>query len=230
MEYPLVCAGTEYLGDNSSKQLKKDRIKKSIYSHTFMDKSGKPIKTSEYLAFVVKGWSMMLADILNGDLILCKKGFNPDTILNNRILPGIYVIRCKKKPEQNINYKLRRGWCIIRVLSSHKNNEQDYFTQVLETIMSSESFANLRTRATESMVVMPTNEELIRDFFDNRLTKYKEDYLSDEQYLPEHDSILISTTLHTDENTIKFSIHPVSSIVGKMDLCYRMSEQTEYAA
>lgn len=228
MKYALACAGTEYVEKNQTTDLNKERIKNSIYTNYFLDNQGHALDVDQFNQFVVKGSSMMLAGISDGDLIFASKEFDYNKLSSSNVLRNIYVIRREKEKGQRINYKLRRGWKIIPNLSAiEKGNEREYFKGVLSEIIKSPEFSELKKKAMKESVIVPSDEELMEDFFKERLEKYSTKYSSNNQYTEEYNSILISTTLHTDKNTIKFSIHPITSIVGKLDYCYHVADQSK---
>ena len=59
-----------------------------------------------------------------------------------------------------------------------------------------------------------SKDDLLNDFQVNRLANYRNQYLDSETSSERYKQVIISTTFHTDENKIRFSIHSVIDVVG----------------
>lgn len=220
MNYTVACAGTEYKDeaiDNQKAQIERN----SIYTNFFVDNEGNRIDVNNYRPFIVKGNSMSLSGIYDGDLILTSRNFKLDKGL---FFPDIYVIKRFKKKGDVIDFKLRRGWKIIDDISKiSESEEKTTFEDILKDILSSPQFSKLKKMAEKAHIKEMDDKKMISDFFKTRLKEYKERYLKNGKYDAKAKSILISTTLHTKDNEILFSIHPASNIIGKLKYCYRLT-------
>lgn len=227
MNYAVACAGTEYKEESMDQQ--KARVERdSVYSNFFIDNHGQKLDVNSYRPFIVKGNSMSLSCIYDGDLVLTSRNFNIDYDI---ILPDIYLIKRFKKKNDVIDFKLRRGWKIIDDISKiAEQDERKIFGPILKEILSSPQFNKLKRMAANGHVNEIDDNKMIDDFFTTRLKEYRDRYLKNGKYQDKAKKILISTTLHTKENEILFSIHPVSNIIGRMEYCYRLSSPATKAS
>lgn len=227
MNYAVACAGTEYKEESIDRQ-KAQVERDSIYTNFFIDNNRQKLDVNNYRPFIVKGNSMSLSGIYDGDLVLTNRNFNLDYDI---ILPDIYIIKRFKKKGDVIEFKLRRGWKIINDISHiAEQDERKVFETILKEILSSPQFNKLKEMAANGHVNEIDDQKMIEDFFTTRLKEYKDRYLINGKYQDKAKKILISTTLHTKENEILFSIHPVSNIIGKMEYCYRLSSPVTKAS
>ncbi|MDY3069370.1 MAG: hypothetical protein SOR57_06900 [Parabacteroides sp.] len=201
MSYPAASAGSGIEGKN------KEEISISTEINHFYSPEGKEINASDYDHYVASGNSMILCGIQDKDLLFVKKNFNVGQLID---LPKILVIeRHNAKPEE-IQYKIRRTWKIC----SFADNLECVINELLE----SASFRKLAE--TEQC---PDNDVLIDDFFEKRLIKYRSEYPDCDNVLSEYNRVVISTTLHTNINEVRFSIHPLKDVRGVVEYSFAVS-------
>ena len=201
MSYPAASAGSGIEGKN------KEEISMSTEINHFYSPEGKEINASDYDHYVASGNSMILCGIQDKDLLFVKKNFNASQLVD---LPKILVIeRHNAKPEE-IQYKIRRTWTTCLVT--------DNLESIINELLESSAFRKLAE--TEQC---PGNDVLIEDFFETRLRKYKEIYPDCTNVLSEYNRVVISTTLHTDMNEVRFSIHPLKDVRGVVEYSFTVS-------
>ena len=132
------------------------------------------------------------------DLLLVTKGFESSQLTD---LPKIAVIKRRNAKPDEIQYKVRRAWktCLIT----------DDLQAVIREVLASAAFKKLQ--AAEEC---PDKDVLITDFFETRLKSYKTYYPDCDREQSDFHRIVISTTLHTDINEVRFSIHPLKDVKG----------------
>ncbi len=238
IRYALACAGTEHKDNPELKNVFED-YGKSIYTNSFFEHDGKTeVNVSLYNHFIVKGNSMQISGIVDGDLVMSRKDFK----IKDFEFPCICVLKRDRSEKEKIEFKLRRGWRIID-LNDFKDNIKNEFISLLGSILSDKGFIKLRNSS-----AFTSDDNMIEDFFINRLLPFYNKYSDDspiniskdrlddcirliniDKIPSEMRKILISTTLHTNDNEILFSIHPITNIVGKVDFCYDISQKEDVA-
>lgn len=173
----------------------------SVDYNEFRSKTGRILNPQDFYKFVVVGNSMQFCGIHDKDLIFVPKGFSLSKI---KQLPTLFVLYRDAIGNQP-QYKLRRGWKICMI--------DDDLKKIINDILTSKQFGDLRDEAKNNNSY-DSDELLEKDFFKYRLERYIGEYINCDFPKESNHQILISTTFHTDENIIRFSIHPVSSIVG----------------
>lgn len=185
-EYPTVSAGDDKEGITNATSV-------SITYNQFKAKNGCVLNPYEYDQYIVVGNSMKYCGILNDDLVFVKKGFKLDDLTK---FPSILVFSWKDAKPNHPKYKLRRAWKVCNI--------DDDLKKILEEITEPRNFKSIRDiECFDSVSVMK------KDFFDRCIAEYKK---------REGESgckdIVISTTFHVDNNKVRFSIHPVTAIMG----------------
>ena len=190
--YLAVSAGTDTEGKS------KEAVTVSVETTHFYAPNGTEIDASQYEPFVVSGNSMSLCGIYDKDLLLVAKGFESSQLTD---LPKIAVIKRRNAKPDEIQYKVRRAWktCLIT----------DDLQAVIREVLASAAFKKLQ--AAEEC---PDKDVLITDFFETRLKSYKTYYPDCDREQSDFHRIVISTTLHTDINEVRFSIHPLKDVKG----------------
>ena len=190
--YLAVSAGTDTEGKS------KEAVTVSVETTHFYAPNGTEIDASQYEPFVVSGNSMSLCGIYDKDLLLVAKGFESSQLTD---LPKIAVIKRRNAKPDEIQYKVRRAWktCLIT----------DDLQAVIREVLASAAFKKLQ--AAEEC---PDKDVLITDFFETRLKSYKIYYPDCDREQSDFHRIVISTTLHTDINEVRFSIHPLKDVKG----------------
>lgn len=192
MAYPTASAGTP------SKAIPVRQESISTKYTQFKDSHGQIINPDDYLQFIVKGDSMQFCGIHNDDIIFVRKGFELNHL---KSFPAPVVIRRDNAPSNETQYKIRRAWGVCTIDASE---------EVVAQIVSSEVF---RDRIA-AIRFFDGEEALLNDFRCKRLAKYRSQYLNEEKSAERYKQVILSTTFHTDINKIRFSIHPVSDIIG----------------
>lgn len=190
--YLAVSAGTDTEGKS------KEAVTVSVETTHFYAPDGTEIDASQYDPFVVSGNSMSLCGIYDKDLLLVAKGFESSQLTD---LPKIAVIKRRNAKPDEIQYKVRRAWktCLIT----------DDLQAVIREVLASAAFKKLQAAEECS-----DKDVLITDFFETRLKSYKTYYPDCDREQSDFHRIVISTTLHTDINEVRFSIHPLKDVKG----------------
>lgn len=190
--YPTVCAG------DSNPNVPITAISASTLYNEFRTQKGERLDPKEFDQYVVHGNSMQYCGIYDKDLLFVKRGFKKEDLVE---FPTIVVLSVRNAKSNEPKYKVRRAWKTCNI--------NDDLGEVLKTIMNPQNFRSIR-----EIEYYDGDAELIKDFFDKRLHDYKTKYIEVQHSNAEDEEILISTTFHTDENKVRFSIHPISSIMG----------------
>lgn len=194
--YNTVCAGSSH--HPSAPMV---LVAPSVDYNEFRSKTGKILNPQDFYKFVVVGNSMQFCGIHDKDLVFVPKGFTLSKIQQLPMLFVLYRDAIGNQPQ----YKLRRGWKICMI--------DDDLEKIINGILTSKQFEDLRNEA-KANNSYDSDELLKKDFFNYRLKRYMGEYINCDFPKESSRQILISTTFHTDENIIRFSIHPVSSIIG----------------
>ena len=172
----------------------------------FKDYRGNIINPDDYFKFVVKGDSMQFCGIHNDDLIFVRKDFELQDL---KSFPTPVVIKRDNAPANETQYKVRRAWGVCTI---------DTCEDMVANILSSDDFRN----KIATLSFFDGSEAMKEDFRETRLRKYCERYFSttvgntDKSSEDSYKNIIVSTTFHTDENKIRFSIHPASDVIGSV--------------
>ncbi len=201
--FPLVCAGSYISGYGE------EGVSASIDINHFYTPEGLEINPKVYKQFVVTGNSMSLCGIFDKNLLFVSKEFSTNNLID---FPKILVIKRRDAHSKEIQFKVRRTWTRCAIT--------DDLSIILKQIIESNKFKNVL-----SADECPTKKELIDDFFDIRLKRYKENFPDAENEKSEFHDIIISTTWHTDnEKGVRFSIHPIKDIVGIVEYSFTVPQ------
>ena len=192
--YNVACAGSgKYVTAPTT-------VATSDVNSTFLDSKGLRIPVEQFHRMIVRGNSMSLCNISDGDLIFVKKDFNPDSLKDN--MPKILVIKRRAATPEQAQYKVRRTWLAMSAsdLSS---------PGIFASITSLPGFAELINGSNS-----PGLQAMIDDFTQARIPNYLRDYPNAHLAEDTFNKVVISTTLDTDTGKIHFSIHPQANILG----------------
>ena len=176
----------------------------------FKDHNGNVLVPADYDLYIVAGECMQYVNIHPNDLLFATKDFDVESY--NGILPTVVIL---KKGTTALGvppfYKLRRLWKIC--------NYRDNLKDILKSIIQSSEFQEVRRRPNYD-----GDKALIDDFFETRLGRCEEDYIKCEFPNINDEKIIISTTFHTDIQRVRFSIHPISNVVGKVEAAFPVDD------
>lgn len=176
----------------------------------FKDSRGNTLDPSDYDLYIVAGECMQYVNIHPNDLLFATKGFDVESY--NGKLPIIVILKKGiTAPGMAPFFKLRRLWKVC--------NYRDNLREILESIIQSSEFLEVRRRPNYD-----GDKALIDDFFDTRLRRYVVDYIECEFPNINDEKIIISTTFHTDIQSVRFSIHPISNVVGKVEAAFPIDD------
>ena len=199
-EFPVntVHAGS----DNGCSPVSREIIISTPTAIQFKDSKGKVLNPSDYDLYRVAGECMQYVNIHPNDLLFATKGFDMEKY--NGKLPIVLILK-RSVTASGVQpfYKLRRAWKSC----SYRDNLGD----ILNSIIQSTEFQEVRRRSTYD-----GDKALIDDFFNTRVKKYEDDYINCEFPNTNDEKIIISTTFHPDIQSVRFSIHPISNVVGKV--------------
>lgn len=168
----------------------------------FKDHNGNVLVPADYDLYKVAGECMQYVNIHPNDLLFATKGFDVENYKG--ALPTVVIL--KKGTTVGGEppfYKLRRLWKLC--------NFKDDLKEILNSIIQSPEFQEVRRRPNYD-----GDKALIDDFFNTRLGRYENDYIKCAYPNVNDEKIIISTTFHTDIQRVRFSIHPISNVVGKV--------------
>lgn len=194
-----ACAGS----DNKNKIIPATKEIKSLEHNIFKDKEGNIFCPDEYIHFIVQGESMQFCGIHDNDLIFADAQFN---IEENIEFPIVLVLRKHNLEERNVQYKIRRTW-----MRHTYTSEKDLIDIVEDKILQSAAFQEIR-----QLNDYDGDTALIDDLRNERIKNYEEEYIKCKNPNKKDREIVISTTFHTKEKKIRFSLHPISTIEGKV--------------
>lgn len=198
--YSVACAGT-YPEDRSI-PAKYEAV--ALAYNDFSDKRGQIIDTDFYDAYVIAGKSMQFCGINDGDLAFVRKDFDSATLAS--LLPCALILR-READINECQYKVRRAWAIC--------DFDEQLSQIVKDIINSPAFKVIKT-----IDVYDGNKALLDDFTEKRLKRYREQYIDCLNPQAKDKKVVISTTYHVEDGKIRFSIHPVSSVVGKVEYSF----------
>lgn len=172
----------------------------------FKDSKGNILVPTDYDLYKVAGECMQYVNIHPNDLLFATKSFDVEKYTGN--LPIVLILKKgTATPGVPPFYKLRRLWKVC--------NYRDSLKDILKSIIQSSEFQEVRRRPNYD-----GDKALIDDFFNTRLNRYEEDYIKCEFPNINEEKIIISTTFHTDIQRVRFSIHPISNVVGKVEAAF----------
>lgn len=209
----LTSAGSDYHNDNEGCHFhEKSEVEvSSIDTTVYKDELGNILDPNKYNLYIVDGNSMKLCGIYDKDLIFSTKNFNISDI---KEFPVILVIN-KKHIKQNCpTSKVRRTWAHV----TYRDNNT--LIEALKKVLMSDNFQEIRI-----LPEYPGDDEILKDFVDERLRLYVEEYIKCENPNDFDKDIIISSTLNTKKNVIHFSIHPVNKISGQVIASFDMSNK-----
>jgi len=195
--YDVVCAGSY---DHGYPPEKEESV--SEVNNDFTNSSDRILKVEQFHRLIVKGNSMRLCKINDGDLVFVKKGFVSDD-LDDSPMPKILVVKRRNPLPGEAKYKLRRTWL--------QANATDSFDDKFATLASLRGFSDLVNGNCS-----PGLQSLIDNFIDNRVPKYFQDYPDARDPKSPFHKVIVSSTLDTESGMIHFSIHPVQNILGEV--------------
>lgn len=184
----------------------------NVANQEFVDQNGNLIDLSKFNLFWAKGWSMLLCGIQNDDLLLTKPISSLDDISFDR--PHVLVLKRDSQSRKDAEirndwakFKIRRTWAYVHI-------GEDDISQCVLSILQSIEFRTLKEKYPQSFL---SDEEMIDDFENERLTRYMTQYPNSEKVSDTNHLAIISTTLRTSKgNRVFFSIHPARIIVGEV--------------
>lgn len=193
----LALAGSE---DNVSIPLKKDI--QAIETNVFKNKKGEYLDPADYEHFLVHGSSMKFCGIHDNDLIFV------DTNINMKIykdFPCVLLLRRNHAIGECPKYKIRRTWMKATYTS------KDALVKEIKNLMTTLPFQQIR-----QLDVYDGDDNMIADLLSCRIPNYENTYITCSGANDYDRNIIVSTTFHTKESKIRFSIHPISLIKGKV--------------
>lgn len=201
--YPTVSAGSNETGaDASMKSI-------SVTHNEFRGRNGNILEVYDYDQYVVSGNSMQYCGINDNDLIFVRKGFK---ISDLRPFPTIIVLSKRNVVENSPKYKLRRAWAYFDILV-------DNIDEVLRNVLDPQNFKSIR-----DIEYYDGDKALLEDFYNERLPRYKEKYIEVKNADENDRKVVLSTTFHTNENKVRFSIHPASTIMGIVEESFTVKD------
>ena len=193
----VICVICETFFETSSREFVLYPRVGGCLGNRFRDKDGSVFDVRDYDTFVVNGDSMRYCGITDGSLIFVTKGV---AVGDLETLPKPVVIEWDDHKAQEVGYKLRRAWATW----IPAENPDD----MLRAIFENPKFAQLRDAS-----AFDGERAMVEDFKSVRLPRYLRLYgTADGGSLT--DVALVSTTYHVDDDKIRFSIHPLSSLRG----------------
>ncbi len=195
-----------------------NEVKVQLNCRKFYDKNNNLVNPNDYDKFLVKGWSMLLCGIKNNDLLFTRKIQSLDDVVFDR--PHVYVLKRDEYVRNKVaikndraEFKVRRAWAIVCI-------GKDDLMESIKKIVSSEFFVELKHKHPNSFL---TEDEMLKDFNDERIEQYMEQYPDSMNESDKNHVAIISTTLKASkENKVTFSIHPARTIVGEVVYSYKI--------
>lgn len=211
--FGTACAGSER--PDTPKELSVYKLKKEKIT----DKNGKPLRMDEYECLIACGQSMLLGGIDDEDLLLVK----PVTDVTRLVFPSVLIIKRDDFAKQNAvrlndyaEKKVCRSWALCDL------SKEDAVEKVKEC-MNQKEFVELKHGHEDKF---PSTDDLIQDFKDKRLGRYKTKYPSFNQESDENCLAIISTTFDTQDKKVHFSIHPARMIESEVYYSFHISEKS----
>lgn len=189
----------------------------SLSSQKFYDNAGNLINPDEFDKFWVKGCSMLLCGIRDNDLLFTKP-ISLDNLSFTK--PHVFVLRRDDHVRSEATFKndlaefkIRRTWAVVRV-------DVENIAACAREIILSQNFQDLKQNNSEAFL---SEEDMLRDFVEERVSKYMNQYPTCIHEADENHIAIISTTLKASKgNKVTFSIHPARIIVGEVMYSFHM--------
>lgn len=207
-KFPVACAGSPRSHTPKNIQVLASSIQPEYVGEDFSYEN----------CYIVKGNSMLLCGIKDGDLIVTAK--IEENNIDSLTFPTVLVLKrskvvCKEAEAKKdyAGYKVRRTW-------GQLNFNLDQIKDYVEDIVKNKAFLELKTN-NPNVYIEP--ERMIEDLLDIRVRQYRERHPNcDDPQDPSH-KIVISTTMRTlgYDNVVYFSIHPKNSVVGEVIRSFR---------
>lgn len=189
--YFTVVAGTKY------EDVPCETVSVSKNLNAFRNASGKRLNPEDYLLYVVKGNSMQLYGIHDGNLIFVRKLTDKDNLRG--YLPKAIVLKRRGVKSGECDYKLRRAWRVC----SYKE-----CVEAAKELVNSKEFEIIRNKP-----CFTSEEKMISELADERLEEFRKKY-------GEESPLILSTTYLTDEKRVRFSVHRPDDLVGIVEACF----------
>lgn len=174
-----------------------------VEHNLYKDSQGNVLDPKDYEHLIVQGESMQFCGIHNNDLIFVE----PISDMGSLVFPLVLLLRKHQHMEKGgVEFKIRRTW-----MRCHYVDKDDLLVQVEEKILSSLKFQEVR-----QLDVYDGDTELLADLKNKRIPEYERKYIAEPNSNASDREIIVSTTFHTNEKKIRFSLHPVSVIKGKV--------------
>lgn len=202
----IVHAGS----DKACAKVNNEIVLNPIKAVQFKDRKGNVLAPADYDLYKVVGECMQYVNIHHNDLLFATKGIDVEHFSGS--LPIIVILkRATTEVGASPFFKLRRLW--------HICDYGDNLNDILKSIIQSPEFQEVRRRPNYD-----GDKALIDDFFETRLKKYEKEYIHSEFPNVNDKKIIISTTFHTDIRRVRFSIHPTSNVVGKVEAAFPIDD------
>lgn len=216
----VACAGSSTPG------ALKNVIVQNLSTRNFQTEvPNESINFDSYKKFWVKGNSMLLCGIENGD-ILFTRPIKPKKIKDLNGLPKALVLKREGRSlteaiakDDYARYKIRRTWAILPF-------DEDLLLAKVDEILHNTTFQDLRAAYPENFL---SNEEMKTDCREKRIGNYLRDYPNCKKDSSKDNLVIISTTLREENGKTKvfFSIHPARIIVGEAVYTFHKKEETQ---
>lgn len=201
--YPTASAGTEdSKGDAFASSI-------SVADNEFRTKDGDILDVHQYDQYVVSGNSMQYCGIFDKDLIFTRKGFK---ISDLRPFPSVIVLGKRNITDNSPKYKIRRAWAYCDIVD-------DDIDEILKDILDPQNFKSVR-----DIDYYDGDNALLENFHKEKLPRYKKKYIDNNNANANDRKVVISTTFHTNEKKVRFSIHPASSIMGIVEESFTIKQ------
>lgn len=189
-------------GSEDSVRIPAKREIQAIEVNAFKNKRGEYLNPDNYKHFLVHGNSMKFCGIHDGDLIFVDASFHINAYDD---FPCVLLLHRNRVKTDSPKYKIRRTW--IKTTYTTKEN----LIEEVKNIMESQDFQQIR-----QLELYDGDDNMISDMIDCRIPVYERGYINCKDVNDFDRNIIISTTFHTKENKIRFSVHPASLIVGRV--------------
>gem|GEM_PF-3993469 len=177
---------------------------------------GTVLSPDKYDVFSVKGSSMLLGGIQDGDVLFVKKGVRGQLEVN---YPAFVVLRreddalCEAAQIKDFaKFKVRRTWFETDL---SQVTDEELAERIKSDIIEKEKFAELKELGNKNNVTFPDTEALLSDF-KKRVLRYRETHGGSMS------PVLISSTLNTDDNCVHFSVHSKDMLVGEVKYDFKV--------
>lgn len=206
---PVAHAGA----DDGATAMRSEELVGGLDMIEFKNSRGEIMKPSDYDLFIVQGECMQYVNIHDNNLVFATKGFDSNSYEGK--MPIVLVMKRTTAEPSKPQYKLRRSWRFCEYSSDSMALEK-----VIKEIMTSPEYQEIKNRATYD-----SDNEMLKDFR-NRLKLFEAKYITDKgSHSSNYKDIVISTTYHTDIEKTRFSIHPVSNIIGKVEGAFKLPDE-----